>query len=814
MAGLKGIARVASKLLLPRAASPSSGRRTGLPLDGSAQIIRDRWGIPHITASSIHDLLFAQGWVHAQDRLWQMETLRRLSQGRVSEVAGPSTLGLDWLCRMSGMPAMRQRVVDGISAKEREWCQAYADGVNACAAAMGRRLPLEMRRLRLVPAPWTVEDCTSALPYIAFTQTFGPWACKLLAVAQAGKLGEQEWNDILPVHPGARYPHEPWFDRAPGLKLGALHPGVFAMHAGAPGGLRRAGARSAGAPSAPEAAAPSPAGSGSNNWAVAAAADGLPMLANDPHMGVSLPATWYFCHLRIPGVLNAAGTTLAGTPGIVLGRTERAAWCVTNFQLDAIDILTCRVDPQDPRRYFTPDGERRMREETLTFGLPGGRVATEKLYVTEHGPVITALDRGVTAAAVMKWHGTIAAEALQDRSLRAVFQFMTAGSAREVLQACRCWKYVSMNFLAGDVDGHIGWQVSGAAPARRGFSGRLPGDASAGEGWDGFLPDGALPGVMDPPAGILATANYRPGNLAEGPALSHSWCAPYRQERILSRLGAVRRPTLEDFRLLQMDVHCGQADRILPRLAGLAFDDPRAVEAARLLAAWDRDVRADSAAAAVFEVFLGELVRVLLGPRLGSDLWQYFNAMFYGLENEILERPASPLWSGDVRGALQKALAQAMTACEVRMGSARRRWSWGRLHRLAFHHRGASGRLGAWLLDPAAFPANGDCNTVNVSWWCPGDRSWNATTIPSMRLIAVLGDPDGLYVAGPLGQSGQPGHRHYDDLTGRWRTGELVRVPLTEAGVRAAGRETLTLSPGQARRRPGGLPSASAARVT
>ncbi|HTO21565.1 MAG TPA: penicillin acylase family protein [Spirochaetia bacterium] len=767
---MSGASRLAARLLLRRAGPPTRGRVRAAGLRQEVRVVRDRWGIPHVEAANLHDLLWAQGWVHARDRLWQMETLRRLCQGRLSEIAGASTLKLDWLCRMSGMPAMRERTVNGMGPEERDGCQAYADGVNACVDAMGRRLPLEFRALKLTPEPWTVGDCASALPYIAFTQTFGPWASKLLAVSQAGTLGEREWNDLLPVHPGARYPHEPWFDRAPGLKLGPLHPGVFALHAAVPG-------------------------SGSNNWAVSEGADGSPMLANDPHMGVSLPAIWYFCHLRVPGALNAAGTTLAGTPGIVLGRNERVAWSVTNFQLDAVDLLTYRVDPQDPLRYYTPAGERRMREETLTFSMPGGRAVTEKLYRTESGPVITALDRGVTAAAVMKWHGTVAEDALQDRSLRAVFGFMTSASAREILQVCRGWKYVSMNFVAADVDGHIGWQVSGAAPARRGYTGRLPGDASAGEDWNGFLPDEALPGVMDPPEGILVTANYRPDDMPEHPPLSHSWCAPYRRERIRSRLRAVHRPSVQDFQLLQMDVHSGQADRILPHLAGMTFDDPRAVEAARLLEVWDREVRAESAAAAVFEAFLCELVKVLAGPRLGNNLWQYVNAMFYGVENEILDRPSSPLWNGDLHGAVQRALSQGMAECERRMGADRRRWSWGRVHRLAFHHRGAAGRLSAWLLDPASFPAHGDCNTVNVSWWCPAARTWNATTIPSMRLIAAMGDPDGLYAALPLGQSGQPGDRHYDDLTRPWRSGELVRVPLTETGVRSVARQALVLSP-------------------
>jgi len=615
---------------------------------------------------------------------------------------------------------------------------------------------------------------------------FWPWAEKLLAVARAGRLTEVEWKDMFPSYPGAELPHDDWFDRAPGLKFGAISPGALAFH----GGLT-------GAHEAPELArsliAGAQPGSGSNNWTVAQGEDGRPILANDPHIGLSLPAVWYFCHLRIPGVLNAAGTTLAGAPGVILGRNERVAWAVTNFMLDAVDVLTYRVDPDDPLRYFTDNGPLRMRQESLTIGLPQGRSVTLPLYLTEKGPVFTSLEKGVNAAAIMKWYGTIPDGAPDDRTFRGVFAFMRAGNVSELLEAAGNWKYLSMNFVAADVDGHIGWHASGAAPVRRGYSGRLPGDASAGADWNGFLPFEAMPHLRDPEEGYIVTANYRPEKY-DGPVLSHIWCAPYRYRRIVSAIQGMRRPGVKEFQALQLDVHSGQADRILPLLHGLAFEDPRAAEAALLLAGWDREVRAESAAAAVFEVFLTQLIRCLLSERLGSDLDLYFNALSHTVENEILERPNSPLWKGDMIGTVTRALANTIDACVSGMGADRRTWSWGRLHRHSFRHPGASGRLSEWLLNPPPAPAHGDNNTINVSWSNPGNGSYHVTTIPSMRLVAALGDPDGLFIIGPLGQSGQPGHRHYEDLTDMWREGKLVRIPLTEEGVRAAVQEKLVLA--------------------
>lgn len=781
-------------LLLRKGWPRTSGRIVGLQLQSEVEVARDRWGIPHISARSFHDLLFAQGFVHAQDRLWQMETLRRLCLGRLSEIAGEQAVPLDWFSRMTGMPDMKRRVVAGLSDEERELCQAYADGVNACVRAMGRRLPLEFSATRLVPEPWRAEDCASPLPYMAFTQMFWPWATKLLAVARAGRLTEKEWNDMFPSYPGARLPHDEWFDRAPGLKFGSIHPAALAFHGGLTGSY-----------AAPERLrsilATAQQGSGSNNWAVAEGEDGHPILANDPHLGPSLPAIWYFCHLRVPGGVNVAGTSIPGAPGVVLGRTERVAWAMTNVILDAVDLLTYRVDPDDPMRYFAENGARRMDREEVTVGLPHGRSVTLPLHRTEKGPVVTTLENGVNAAAVMRWYGTIPDGPPEDRSFRGLFAFMKAGSAADLLEAAGNWKYVSMNFVAADLDGHIGWHASGAAPRRTGYSGRLPGDASAGSDWNGFLPFADMPHVRDPREGYIVTANYRP-KYYDGPVLSHIWCAPYRQQRIVSAIQGMRRPGVKEFQALQLDVHSGQADRILPVLGNLTFADPGASEAASLLAGWDREVRAESAAAAVFEVFLTQLIRCLLSEKLGGDLDLYFNALSYSVENEILERPNSPLWRGDLVGKVTRALANSIEFCANAMGADRRTWSWGRLHRHEFRHLGATGRLSGWLLNPPALPAHGDCNTINVSWSNPADGSFRVTNIPSMRMVAALGDPDGLLMIGPLGQSGQPGHRHYEDLTGMWREGKLLRIPLTEEGVRAVTREKLVLAGASAPSRP------------
>jgi penicillin amidase len=797
---MKSLARPFSRILLWGRRPQTRG---GIALNGlgaEVEVIRDAWGIPHIRAETMKDLFFAQGFVHAQDRLWQMETMRRLTSGRLSELAGASTLALDWHCRMVGMPQMKQRILRALSEEEGELLDAYAAGVNTAVERMGNHLPLELSSLGVTPEPWTALDSTSAVPHFSWALTFVHFAVKVLAIARGSSLTMAEWNDMFPSHPGATLPNDDWFHRAANMRFGAIHPGALAFHSGfssdrlseqlirmlQPFELRAGG---------------------SNNWAVAHSADGLPLLANDPHIGVSLPAPWYFCHLEIPGELNAAGCSLAGVPGLVIGRNEHVAWGLANVMTDAADILTYRVDPRDPTRYRAGDSMLRAIEVPLAFGLPRGKKTVIPVHLTEAGPVITSLEKGVDAVAVLKWYGTIPDGALADRSFTASFSFLKAKTVAQLLDAARHWKYTCQNIVAADDGGHIGLHATGAAPDRRGYTGRMPGDASTGADWAGFHSYDSLPCIVDPPEGWIATANYRPEQAPGGPILSHVWAPPYRVRRISAALQGMDRPGVEDFRRLQMDVHSLHADRIVPKIVSLMNErdaprDAAAQEAVAILSSWDREVRADSAGAAVFEVFITELARTLLAGPLGSDLPLYLSAWTYGPENEILDRPESPLWKTAPERVVGDVLARTMGFCRSRMGRDRKRWSWGRLHRAVFRHPAARGRMMEWLLNPASKPAPGDGNTINAAGCRLDGASYDITIIPAMRMIVPLGDPDGMLIVGPLGQSGQPGHRHYDDMTESWRTGDLVPLPLTRAGVERIARERLVLSPAASCARP------------
>jgi penicillin amidase len=473
---------------------------------------------------------------------------------------------------------------------------------------------------------------------------------------------------------------------------------------------------------------------------------------------------------------------------------------MTNVMVDAVDILMLRVDPRHPARYRMGDKEEQMQKEDVVIALPKGKSVTFPLYTTHRGPAITGVTEGVEAVATLRWWGTLPEGTIKDRTFGGVIACMKARNVAEVLEAGRGWSYVSQNLLAADDGGHIGWHATGAIPVRSGYSGRVPADGSAGADWSGFVPYDSLPHRIDPPEGWLATANYRPCDGETGRPLSYSQCGPYRYERIVSLLAKKASPGVEDFRRMQMDTHSGQADRLLPLLLSRPFVDEKAREAVGILGAWDHELTAESAAAAVFEVFLVQLEKQLLADLGSEDFFLYVNAKLYGMVDEILQRPQSPLWklpgSIDPVVKMERALVETMEFCARRMGPNPRHWSWGRIHRYAAHHPGSTSRVLSMLLDPPAWPAPGDGNTINAAWSVPAAGSFEVTTIPSMRMIASLGDPDGLLMIGPLGQSGQPGHPHYDDMMRPWREGALAPIPLSRAGVEKVARDVLVLSPG------------------
>jgi len=775
------------------------GGLSGLPLQAPVEVLRDTWGIPHIYGRNASDLMTGLGYAHAQDRLWQMESLRRLAQGRLSEIAGRDTVLLDYFARLIGLPRMRRQAMLDCSAEEMGLLKAYCAGVNAFLADRGRDLPLEFRSLKLTPEPWTPEDCASFLVVVSWEMQLN-FAQELIAFTRGRSLTLDEWNLLFPSHFGARFPEEPQFADLKKLRIGALHPAALAFHMEPP---ERYGPKALGKNLQLAGAF----GGGSNSWAVALGRNGKPLLANDPHLGLSIPGLWYFCHLNGGDggdKLNVAGATVAGSPLVYIGHNEGLAWGLTNVMLDCADLIVLPVDPRRPTRYRLGGRELEMSREEVVIGLPRQKTITLPLYRTVQGPVLTALEPGVEAVAVLKWYGTIPEGTLEDHSLQSMFALMRSRNVAEALSAGEGLKWLAMNLTAADSEGHIGWHVTGAAPLRRGYSGRLPAldsGAAGGPDWEGFLPYEALPCLLDPKEGLIVTANHRSVTDEDPHPLTFAWATPYRHQRIRELLKGLTAPGPEQFARLQMDVHSNQAERILPRLLAYSFRDPRAVQAVQLLDSWDREARGDSPGAAVFEVLLTEWTRELLADELGEDLALYEYIKMLAVEDVILDYPDSTLWDRKdtpqretPQDILERSLARTVRFLEHRLGRDPASWSWQELHRYMFRHPGAT-PFTARLLNRGPFPATGDRSTINLGGYLPSRDNYDAIWIPSLRFIVPLGEPDEARISGPLGQSGQPGHPHYDDLVGLWIRGELVPLPLSRQAVERAAAARLYLTP-------------------
>ncbi|MBA7650223.1 Acyl-homoserine lactone acylase QuiP [subsurface metagenome] len=784
-------------LILRKGFPNYQGYIQGLPLHNQVEVLRDSWGIPHIYARDEHDLMVGQGFVHAQDRLWQMESIRRLTQGRLSEVAGEEALKADYFARLLGLPQLKSRAIKALSPKERTVLQAYVDGVNAFLRLRGEDLPLEFRFTGLKPEPWSLDDLYSIWALISWIIQ-NNYRQELLALKAGQVLGLDQCNELFPSHPGAVLPQDEYFERIRHMKVGPLIPEALAFYDALPEGYPDATGEKRSSNIMPSGKG------GSNNWVVASSRDGRALLANDPHLGLTVPQIWYFCHLYAPGI-HAAGASLAGSPGIVIGHNGRVAWGVTNLMTDCADLFLVQVDPDQPTRYYVAGRTMEMEQERVVFKLPKGKSRQMIIYRTIYGPVITRLEKGVEAAAALKWYGTLPEGALEDHTFRSLLSIYRVRNVAESLDSGKHMSVIGMNLVAADKEGHIGWQATGAVPIRQGYSGRLPADGSSGSmDWAGFLPYSKLPCSEDPPEGWLATANQRVVKDGEAHPISFSWCSPYRYERIAALLQNLPSPSLEDFHRIQMDVHSLQAESLLPRILSYQYRNCKARKAIKMLREWDREVRTDSRAAALYEVFLTEWLRTLLEDELGEDLALYFHfsTSLYSIQDIILDRPDSSFWDRKdtperegPQEILEMSLIRAVEWLGERLGPSMQQWSWGRLHNYEYRHPGARGSFITWLLNRGPFPAKGDNTTVNAGIYCPADGEYRVSAIPSLRMIVPLSDLDQTRIMGPMGQSGQPGHPHYDDMIEHWINGEAATLAFSRQAVERGAVTRLFLTP-------------------
>ncbi|MGI6207947.1 MAG: penicillin acylase family protein [Anaerolineae bacterium] len=748
-------------------------------LDRPVEVIRDRWGVPHIYALNEHDLFYAQGFIHAQDRLWQMEFSRRLAHGRLAEILGEPAWEADRLFRTLGLTRAARRDLELTDPDTMAALQAYADGVNCWLRHHATRLPLEFQLLRRAPDPWEPLD-TLAFGRVQGWVLSHNWDQEVLNTALIARVGPERAAQLRGDYP----PTNPLV--LPGQTCVSLAEELLAEFDRARTwlpALRYQGL--------------------SNNWVVdgAKSVTGKPLLANDPHLGLDIPGVWYENHLSAPG-FEVTGVTFPGVPGVVIGHNERIAWGVTASLPDTQDLYLERFHPDDPTLYQVGDGWERATVHHESVHVRGE--ATPRLLEvieTRHGPLVTSLlplaDEPDRVALSLRWVGY--EPCFLSRSVVALNRAQDWDQFTEALRDFDC---PSQNFVYADIEGNIGLYVPGKVPVRPGRLGQVPMPGWTDENeWQGWIPFEELPSAFNPEGHYLASANNKVAGIEYPHLFSCEQYDGVRARRITDLLEAQDRLSAEDFARIQNDVYSLPAESVRCLLLAhapailshpaLQDNRPRASQVLALLREWDCELTADSIAATVYELteyfaaervfrpWLGDLTERYLGLNLGA-LFHYSSLQVNNSRHvlrRLLEDDASD-WFRDGAGnplsredILAQALNDALTYLRQHHGEDIANWKWGNLHRIRFHHTLGRVRPLDRLLNRGPYPLGGDQNTVNAAFFRPQLPLNDYSAGPSWRMILDLSDWDASRAVLPTGQSGHPASPHYDDMIPFWRDG-------------------------------------------
>lgn len=770
-------------------ATTAAGRRI--------DIVRDANAVPHIYAGSLADAYFALGFVHAQDRLWQLEIQRRTASGRLAEILGPSALDTDRFLRTLGVRRNAERILPNLAPDAREALQAYADGINAWLLQRRGPLPPEFVITGAPPpAPWEPADSLAWQTMLAW-DLGGNWSQELMRMRMAQHLSLAQINELLPPYPGdpvlATRDYTAWY-----RSLAGTTAQLAAVAAIAP--------RS------------QVAGMGSNNWVVSGTRtrSGKPLLANDPHLGLSVPGLWYLAHLSAPG-LNVIGASIPGLPAIVLGHNDRIAWGFTNTGPDVQDLYIERINPVDPRQYQTPDGWAAFDVRVESIGVKGQPDVPILVRSTRHGPVISgALPIADRSALDVRTHViAFAWTALRpdDLTLQAGLRMNRAANWQQFVSAVRDFNTPQQNIGYADVDGNIGFIAPGRIPLRapeNDLHGLAPAPGwDAHYDWQGFIPFESLPRTFNPAGDRIVTANQKIVDADSDTFLTSEWALPYRAERITALLAARDRHDVASFSAMQYDHVSLAALDLLPSLRATRPTSAIATQALHLLAGWDGSMEATLPQPLIVNAWMRELSRRLLAVPLGADLmrdyWDLRTAQPF-LVNVLRNAHGASHWCAvpaeggapapaDCGALLSQTLDAALRDLQARYGGAPENWHWGMAHVALLGHRpfGKVPWLAPWF--DLREPVPGDTYTINVGQYALRDAEapFASRHGPGLRAIYDLADLENSRFIEAGGQSGNRLSPFYGNTLRPWAAGGSLPMRTRRADVERGQLGTLTL---------------------
>ncbi len=734
-------------------------------LDERVEVLRDTYGVPHVFATDTHDLFFAQGYVTAQDRLWQMDIYRRAAEGRLAEVLGEPALESDRFMRTLGLGRAAQLDLAVISDEAHGYLAAYMEGVNKFIQQHGESLPVEFTILGYRPEPWTVLD-TLAISKLQLYDAAGNYTQELLRASIAARLGPEVLATLLPdasanaVADDARA----WALVAPQLSPGLAGDGPAAL-ANVLGGAGQ--------------------GLGSNCWALAGSrtASGKPLLAGDPHLPVRNPSIWYEVELDA-GDLHLIGFSIPGVPGVVIGHNDHVAWSFTYAYADTQDLFVERQDPTDLRRY---EFEGRMenatfRREVIKVKGRADDVVLD-IAITRHGPILTPVLKEQKAQLALRWSALDGT-----RTVEAVLGMGRARNFSEFRAAAALFVGATLSACYADVDGHIGYQLVGRLPDRKAGDGRMPVPGWSGDyEWRGLRPADDNPFLFDPPGGVVLNANNRPVDRATETGWEGEWDPGFRYAYLRAALASINGADVARFRSLQTDVTSLPVQRFRAAILAAHAASPLAAEAQALVRDWDGVLGVDSAAAAIYEAWLVRMCERTFRDKLGQSLYEQYltdGRATFALY-ELIGSPSSTWFTdlasgeaGDRDAIAAVALEDAVRDLGKRLGPATASWRWGDLHTVSFAHPLSAAKPLDLILTIGPVRRAGDGYSPNNGAYSLL-QPFAVRSHASERQIVDLADVDASLSIIPTGQSGQPYSPHWGDQTPMWASGGYKPMALS-----------------------------------
>jgi penicillin amidase len=758
-------------------------------LTSAVRVLRDEYGVPHIEAANEHDLMMATGFVHAQDRLWQMDATRRAGEGRLSEIFGQATLPFDRMFRIVGIRRSASQIVAHMSPASLDRLRWYADGVNAYIASARGRYPVEFDLLGYQPEPWTPLHSVIVGRMTAWELNLSWWT-DLTYGAIAERVGLEHILDIMPEYPAGVPPTVPSAEWKSYASVGLPYLRAAQAYTAFSGRGSTSG--------------------GSNAWAISPvrSASGGAILANDTHLQLQAPSLWYEMQMQMPG-MRVRGMTMAGVPAVVAGRNDSLSWGLTNVMADDADFYVEQIDSLTRSRYLYDGQWVSLTLLGQEIAVRGDSARSLTVRLTRHGPIVTDIETVLQKGkppyvASMRWTGS----EIDDQFL-AFTRINRARNWEEFTAGVREFAVPGQNFVYADVRGNIGYWCGARIPVRSGRNSLfpLPGWDPSTE-WKGFVPFAKLPHRFNPPEGYIASANNKIVDDSYPYHISDLWEPPSRIERLNSVLGKKGDLfSVQDFERLQLDTYSYYAREILPYIME-AFRDsigtlPRGEKIFEYLRNWNFRFNRDDIATSIYQEFLVRLVSNTFADEMGDDLfhdWVVLSNIPLRVTARLMEGGTSS-WFDDIRtpqvetrdDIVRRSLREAVTELRAVCGDDTKNWRWGNLHTVMLRHPFGLRKPLDRIFNIGPFPVSGGSTSL-ISFEYDLNRPFASTVGPSFRQIFDMGGEGDFRSVLPSGESGQVFHVHYADQTDLWLNG-AYRTGVFPGPARGD-MERLTLEPG------------------